>query len=109
MSRNESFHVNKSIIGRISSSKAALQLALCYTIGFGTSKDDKQARSILRNHSLKYRDLQNQIQQNKDGSQGTSSKGGLFFTLESLGTVQYIDFPQYYREKGLMGRAEISY
>ena len=97
----------KSIIGHILVSKAAMQLALCYTIGFGTSKNDKQAAFILRNHSLKNTDLQNQIQRIIDDIPETSHKGKLFPILERQGTVQYIDLPQYYRERYLLKRAEI--
>ncbi|KAL9028988.1 MAG: hypothetical protein Q9196_002717 [Gyalolechia fulgens] len=97
------------IKGHLSVPKAALQLAFCYSIGFGTIKDDKQATFVLRDHSLKNSDLQNQTQLIANGMQKASNKGELFSILERQGTVQYIDLPQYYRENGLLERAEVNY
>ena len=88
---------------------AALQLALSYTIGFGTIKDDGQASFILHKHSLESVDLQSQIQRIIDGIQEYLYESGLFPMLERKGTVQYIDLPQYYRQKKLLKKAEIRY
>ncbi|KAL8724887.1 MAG: hypothetical protein Q9166_007691 [cf. Caloplaca sp. 2 TL-2023] len=96
-------------IGYIPVPTAALQLALCYTIGFGIIKDDKQAASILRDYSLQNTKLQSQIQLIDDGIQEASHRSGLFSILEGQGTVQYIDLPQYYRERKLLKRAEVNY
>ena len=87
----------------------ALQLALCYTIGFGTIKNDKQATSILRDHSLKNTDLRSQVQLIIDITQEPPHKSGLFSLLQYQGTVPYVGFPLYYHEKILMKRAEMRY
>ena len=82
---------------------------MSYTIGFGTIKDDEQATLILHKYSLESVDLQSQIQRIIDGIQEPSYESGLFPMLQSQGIVQYIDLPQYYREKKLLKKAEISY
>ncbi|KAL8904836.1 MAG: hypothetical protein Q9171_006900 [Xanthocarpia ochracea] len=92
---------------QLSPHATALQLALSYTIGFGTIKDDENAASILRDHSLENTDLRSQVQLIIDGYQEPLDESGLFSLLQHQGTVQYIDFAQYYREKGLLERAEI--
>lgn len=72
---------------------------MCYTIGFGISKDDKLATSILRDHSLENTDLQYQIRLIMDGKQETLYNVELFLELEFQGIAQYIDSPQHYRGK----------
>ena len=99
----------QSVVQHISLPNAALQLALSYTFGFGTVKDDKLAMSILHEYSLESVDLQSQIQLILDGIQEPSYESGIFSMLERQGTIQYIDFPQYYREKKVLEQAEISY
>jgi len=82
---------------------------LSYTIGFGTIKDDEQAKFILHKYSLGFVDLQSQIQLIIEGIQESSSESGLFPMLQRQGTFQPIDLPQKYREKKLLEKAEISY
>ena len=99
--------LSKFDIEHISLSKVALQLALCYTIGFGTSKDDRKATSILRDHSLNNTNLSSQIQLIIDDIQQIPSEDRLFATLQRQETVESIDFPEYYRGKELLERVEI--
>lgn len=82
---------------------------MSYIIGFGTIKDDEQATFILHKYSLESVDLQSQIQRSIDGIWEPSYESELFPMLERQGTVQYIDLPQYYRERKLLKKAEISY
>ena len=65
--------------------------------------------SILHEYSLKTVDLQSQIQLIIDGIQEPSYESDIFSMLERQRTIQYIDFPQYYREKNVLEKAEISY
>ncbi len=88
---------------------AALQLAVSHSIDFETMRDDGQATFFLKEHSLKYADLQNQIQQIYDDIQESSYQSSLFLMLIRQGYIQDIDFSQHYREKILLERAEISY
>ena len=101
----------KSIIAHTLSSNAALQLVFCYIIGFGTTKVDGQAMSILHDQLLEDTDLKNQIEHQliADDIRMAPYKSGLYPKLESEGTVAHIDLPQYYRERNLLRRAEISH
>lgn len=84
-------------------------MALSYTIGFGTIKDDKQSRSVLDRYFLGITDLESQIQLIRNGIETLSDESELFQVLEHQGTVQYINLPQYYRERKLLKKAETNY
>ena len=86
-----------------------MQLALSHTIGFGTIKDDREAILILHKHSLGHVELQSQIQLINDNIQESLNKDHLSPVLQHRRFLQFLDFPQYYREKRLLGKAEIIY
>ena len=101
----------KSAIKHISPRNTALQLALSHHIGLGTIKDDKQATLILTRHSLEYTDLQNQVLLINDNIRPFWDIGGLLPILAHQGYIKQIEIslPQYYREKELLRKAEISH
>ena len=99
----------KSAIKHIFPRNIALQLASSHFIGFGTIKDDRQATLVLTEHSLKYADLQNEISLINDNIQEFWNMSDLFSLLAHQGHIQGINFPQYYRERKLLERAEVNY
>ena len=98
-----------STVRPVSLANAALQLALCYKIGFGTDVDEHRVALVLKDHSLDPDRLQHCVQSIDDNYEELSAVNDLFSLLNSLGSIQFIDFPQYYRERQLLEKAEASY
>ena len=93
----------------ISPAKAALQLALSYSIGFGTARNDILATLLLDQYSLESTDLQIYIQSIKDGINKPSPEDTLFERLYRQHQIRRIDLSDHYREGGLLERAEAVY
>ena len=93
----------------ISTSKAALQLALSHRIGFGTPRNDSLATQLLNRYSLGDADLQSCVQSVKDGIKTSSPDNTLYERLYSQHRIRRIDLSEYYREKGLLEKAEVVY
>ena len=83
-----------------------MQLALSYTIGFGTIKNDNRAAILLNAYSLGNADYQSHLKWIADDNKSFVLENTLFSLLERRGYIQYIDFPHYYRERQLLVRAE---
>lgn len=84
--------------------KAAEQLALCYKIGFGVPKTEGDERGVSAKSSQSGV-IEEQVQLIKDSLPGPRHMGDLFHQLHHQGFIQFIDFPQYYREKRLVSEA----
>lgn len=94
------------IMQHVSPAKAALQLALCYTIGFGTIKDDENARFFLEKYSLQQTDLLSQVRFISNVSAQFPVQDNLFYRLNRQGYISTINHVQYYRERHLLEEAE---
>lgn len=89
--------------------QAALQLALCYCIGFGVTRDEVEANNILQKHHIEPVQLERLLTQIRNIQQHTIDYGteGLYASLQSQG-YEYsfggegVLSPQYYRERALL-------
>jgi tetratricopeptide (TPR) repeat protein len=97
------------VIHHISPKEAAFQLALCFRIGFGISRNDDQALKFEILSSSNIGDLKRQVDSIRYGQPIQSIQDEVFKNLFLRGHVRSIDYPQYYREKGLLHRAENNY
>ena len=81
---------------------------MCYKIGFGVPKHEGKERRLLINDSQTGA-IEDQIQLIKESAPQLFQREGSIDELHSYGFVNAIDFPQYYREKGLLLRAREVY
>jgi tetratricopeptide (TPR) repeat protein len=98
-----------SLFLRTSPQDAAIQLALCYKIGFGVPKDCDKAKKWLSDTPLNDGDLERWIDSKKVEIIWSRIRDGIYKHLLDQGHISYIDLPQYYRDKDLLVRAVENY
>lgn len=99
----------ESALQPVTRREAALQLALAYTSGFGTSRDDHRAKSLLDEHAPEFSDPHHCLQLIENDIDGQTSEDSLYKLLDLKGHIQKTDLPQHCRENRLFERAEARY
>lgn len=94
-----------TVVQHVSPAKAALQLALCCTLGFGDAEDTEVAIRLMVKNSLTVDDLRSHVVSISQSMGESLDANTLYSRLESQGYIESIDFVQYYRERQLLDRA----
>ncbi|KAJ6439093.1 mutator-like element [Purpureocillium lavendulum] len=93
---------------RVSPRKAALQLELAYAIGFGVTQDSCYPLKALSQHSIKSTEIESQIKDIRE-QDDIVFRNSLYWKLNQRRLAFGVDFAQYYRERQLLDRAEMTY
>ena len=75
---------------------ATFQLAFCYRLGFGVSKDDRESRILLEQSTRQLEELEHQIDLVKAETVRLSFHEGKFKQLFDKGHMKFLQFSTYY-------------
>jgi hypothetical protein len=89
-------------------SSAALELALCYSLGFGVDKDVIRSRALLERYKVDPNKMKDKIDQLKLSGYH-QFQDGIFSELLTQGHVTAIQLVQCYRDRDRLSRAEWRY
>ena len=86
-----------------------LNLAFCYELGFGISRDIIKYRSLLYKHNIPIEDLEHKVEQAKRITQPQEFQNGIFRKFLEQGHFNAFNFSQQYREEQRSLEAESRY
>lgn len=102
-------NLSDNVFQRVLPRGIALQLALCYHIGFGVQQNFDEAESVMRQHLIHPSQLKHILSQIQGLQNHTIDYGreGLYGRLQSQGYERFLGSegvltPQYYRTRGLL-------
>lgn len=89
------------------SQRAAFELAFCYTLGFGVSKDDAKASALLEQAARSQGELANEIDRVRYGKLRSHPRQGVYNNSLYRGHIisSYAAGGRYYLEKGTLDEA----
>lgn len=88
----------------ISPQNAAFQLALCYKIGFGTTRSELMVQRCLASSGLTKKELESQLDSIRKEFESGEFYEGMFKQLSLQGHIFEIEAGQYYRDRKLLHR-----
>ncbi|KAF1992761.1 hypothetical protein P154DRAFT_583495 [Amniculicola lignicola CBS 123094] len=98
------------VVQRVPQQQAAMQLAICYRLGFGVEKDDKIASDILSQWSLALTLLTDAIEyfEHNVSYYSQLERATVFYKPQEFSPGTY-DHRSYYQDKGVLKEAEWQY